>query len=474
MKITVTILTAWTRLAGAFKGLAALAGGRRKLSVLRTLLAGVFTGLAVLTGLMLQATAASAVPEPAQSGRNITAEFTDANFLAAVRTALGKGETDNIYDTDDFASVASLNVSDKEIASLAGIGRFTALTSLDCSINELTALPALPSGLTELNCSYNGLTVLPALPSGLTDLDCSSNPLTSLSRLPSGLTKINCYNSLLTSLSELPSSLSELTCSLNKLTSLPALPSGLTTLNCADNRLTSLPALPSNLSEINCTNNRLTSLPALPSSLLELYCTNNRLTSLPALPSGMTRINCSDNQLTGLPDLPSGMTRLDCSGNLLASLPALPPVLTSLDCSRNRLTGVALNSGVRWDKLDVRYNYMTALTKVTGFSGTREGGRYDYTPQHAPDFRMVTNVIDLPADMVAVNVPLTLSGTVVPADATRRNIVWSIIYSGKTGATLSGNTITAKAAGTVAVRVKITGGYGSGKDFVKDFEINFK
>ena len=305
---------------------------------------------------MLSATAAaSAVTgSSVQSGRNITAEFTDANFLAAVRTALGKGATGNICDTDDFASVASLNVSDKEIASLVGIGRFTALTSLDCSINELTALPALPS------------------------------------------------------------------------------------------------------------------------SLLELYCTNNRLTSLPALPSGMTRINCSDNQLTGLPDLPSGMTRLDCSGNLLASLPALPPVLTSLDCSRNRLTGVALNSGVRWDKLDVRYNYMPALTKVTGFSGTREGGRYDYTPQHAPDFRMVTNVIDLPADMVAVNVPLTLSGTVVPADATRRNIVWSIIYSGKTGATLSGNTITAKAAGTVAVRVKITGGYASGKDFVKDFEINFK
>ena len=176
----------------------------------------------------------------AKSGKDITAEFTDANFLAAARTALGKEATDNICDTDDFASVASLDLSGKGIASLAGIERFTALTELDCSMNRLTALPALPSGLTRLNCSVNQLTSLPALPSGLTELDCYTNQLASLPKLPSGLKQLSCSN--------------------NKLVSLPSLPSGMTSLGCSDNRLTSLPALPSGMGELYCPDNQLTSL----------------------------------------------------------------------------------------------------------------------------------------------------------------------------------------------------------------------
>ena len=257
----------------------------------------------------------------AKSGKDITAEFTDANFLAAARTALGKEATDNICDTDDFASVASLDLSGKGIASLAGIERFTALTELDCSMNRLTVLPKLPSGLTRLNCSVNQLTSLPALPSGLTELDCYTNQLASLPKLPSGLKQLSCSN--------------------NKLVSLPSLPSGMTSLGCSDNGLTSLPALPSGMGE--------------------LYCPDNQLTSLPALPSGMTRLICYGNQLTALPQLPS--------------------TLKFLDCSRNRLTDVALNSGEAWDRLDVRYNYMTDPAKVTGFSGTWDSGDYYYTPQ---------------------------------------------------------------------------------------------
>ena len=54
------------------------------------------------------------------------------------------------------------------------------MTYLDCSSNQLTALPdTLPSGLTTLDCSSNQLTALPAtLPSGLTTLDCGGNQLT--------------------------------------------------------------------------------------------------------------------------------------------------------------------------------------------------------------------------------------------------------------------------------------------------------
>ena len=116
---------------------------------------------------------------------------------------------------------------------------------------------------------------------------------------------------------------------------------------------------------------------------------------------------------------------------------------------------------------------MTGAAKVTGFPGIWESDDCYYAPQHAQGFRMVTTVADLPR-MAAVNVPLTLSGTVVPADATRRNIVWSIVDAEMTGVTLSGNTLTATETGTVTVSAGITGGYASGKDFEKEFEIKFK
>jgi Leucine-rich repeat (LRR) protein len=79
----------------------------------------------------------------------------------------------------------------ESIASLQGIQYFKGLDSLECNNNQLTSLPALPSGLTYLDCDNNQLTSLPALPSGLTSLDCHQNQLTSLPALPSGLKYYN-------------------------------------------------------------------------------------------------------------------------------------------------------------------------------------------------------------------------------------------------------------------------------------------
>jgi hypothetical protein len=135
--------------------------------------------------------------------------------------------------------------------------------------NNLTSLPALPSGLTHLDCRYSTLTNLPALPSGLKMLKCDGNPLTSL----------------------------------------PALPSGLDSLECRYNTLTNLPALPSGLTYLNCNNNQLTSLPALPSALAVLWSHNNpNLSCLPNLPNGLTVLGASNTRITCLPNKPAGIT----------------------------------------------------------------------------------------------------------------------------------------------------------------------
>jgi len=199
----------------------------------------------------------------AAEGVDITAAFTDPAFRAAVQELVGK---EVILDTD-VAGVTELDVFgwdyDKEsvgnIKSLAGLEYFISLTLLDCRYNQITTLPALPSGLKELYCVDNQLTSLPELPSSLIKLSCGSN------------------------------------------------------------RLASLPVLPLNLSELQCNGNFLTSLPALPTSLLRLYCYENQLSELPALPPGLLLLWCQDNQLTSIDVTDLQLERLDCRWNNMTS-----------------------------------------------------------------------------------------------------------------------------------------------------------
>ncbi|VEA45914.1 E3 ubiquitin-protein ligase SspH2 [Salmonella enterica subsp. arizonae] len=133
----------------------------------------------------------------------------------------------------------------------------------------LTTLPDhLPPHITTLFIPGNNLTSLPALPSGLRELSVSYNQLTSLPPLPSGLWKLSVFN--------------------NQLASLPPLPSGLQTLWAYRNQLPSLPALPPGLRDLSVSHNQLASLPALPSELRALRVSHNQLASLPESITGLS------------------------------------------------------------------------------------------------------------------------------------------------------------------------------------------
>ncbi|EAZ4735199.1 E3 ubiquitin--protein ligase [Salmonella enterica] len=173
----------------------------------------------------------------------------------------------------------------------------------------LTTLPDhLPPHITTLFIPGNNLTSLPALPSGLRELSVSYNQLTSLPPLPSGLWKLSVFN--------------------NQLASLPPLPSGLQTLWAYRNQLPSLPALPPGLRDLSVSHNQLASLPELPSGLQELAVSHNRLTRLPesiiSLPS-YARVNLDGNPLsertlqtlrdiTSAPDYSGPRIRFDMAG----------------------------------------------------------------------------------------------------------------------------------------------------------------
>ena len=208
---------------------------------------------------------------------DITGDFTDLNFRAAVYEVTGKAPPERIYDFD-VAGIIWLDISGRGIESLNGLEWFTSLEYLYCAYNQLTELPALPGNLKYLSCSDNRLAELPALPDSIQVLLCYSNQL---AELP-----------------ELPASLSELNCDWNQLTSLPTLPDSLVYLYCYDNRLTELPELPPNLMWLDCGRNKIESLPPLPSGLIGLYCAYTRLTSLNV--TGLIYLqylNCSYNYM---------------------------------------------------------------------------------------------------------------------------------------------------------------------------------
>jgi hypothetical protein len=119
------------------------------------------------------------------------------------------------------------------------------------AIDRINTWIALNDDNALLDLSQLGLTELPPIPHNCRKLDCSHNELTSLPDLPSCTT---------------------LSCDYNKLTSLPDLPS-CRQLWCHNNGLTHLPQL-YNCEFINCDNNNLTFFPKLP-KIRCIYYENN-------------------------------------------------------------------------------------------------------------------------------------------------------------------------------------------------------
>ena len=85
-------------------------------------------------------------------------------------------------------------------------------------------------------------------------------------------------------------------------------------------------------------------------------------------------------------------------------------------------------------------------------------------------FVAVTGITGLPPTATA-NVPLTLTGTVEPPNATNQTIVWTVKDAGTTDATIEGATLNATAAGTVTVTATIAGGATATTPYAKDFDI---
>ena len=296
------------------------------------------------------------------------ANFPDEVFRNYILSACDTNK-DGILSAEEIAGVTSMSVNGKGITDLKGIEYFTALTSLNCRYNRLTALDVSKNtALVELSCNYNQLTTLDVSRNkSLVELNCERNELTTLDvskntalatlycggnqlnaldvSKNTAITVLDCYSNQLTGLDVSNNiALVELLCVGNQLTALNVSQNtALTSLNCGSNQLTVLDVSHNTaLTELDCDDNQLTALDVSNNTaLVELWCQYNQLTALD-VSNTLTKLYCSYNQLTVL----------DVSNNT---------ALTELFCEHNQLTALDVSHNTALRYLFCKNNQLTTL-----------------------------------------------------------------------------------------------------------------
>ena len=294
------------------------------------------------------------IAENGQAGtdsEDVTAAFTDPNFLAEVRKALNLGENDPVTK-EACETLKTLSVNNKCIDSLAGIEYFTELTELNCSNNWLTSLDVTKcTKLVSLHCSGNQLDELNVGGcTALRSLYCEGNFLTALD-------VGNCER------------LEYLTCGYemqgNQLDTLDVSKCPkLRSLWCNFNFLTEL-----NLE--NC--------PELDNlGIVSNYLTELNLENCPKV----TWVNCIGNQLTKL-ELGncSELTYLACNANQLKELDLSKCIgLEDLSCGSNKLTTLDVSACTSLKELYCSSNNMKSQDDVKGMGSSLTS--FTFEPQN--------------------------------------------------------------------------------------------
>ena len=291
--------------------------------------------------------------------------FPDANFRAIV--SFCDKDKSNTLSATEIAAVKYLSCYNKKVKDLTGIEHFTALTTLDCNYNELTALDiSKNTALTNLSCVKNQLTVL----------DVSRN---------ADLKRLVCFGNKLTALDVgNNTALEALHCDSNELTALDVSKNTeLKELSCADNKLSSLDLRKNmELAVLDCHYNGLTELDVKSNTkLTKLICFTNSLTALDVSKNPeLKELSCGYNRLTSL-DVKSNtkLTKLSCSSNSLTTLDVSKnPELKELHCGYNRLTSLDVSNNTELTVMDCLNNrYAITAASDRTFDLSNLPGNFD-------------------------------------------------------------------------------------------------
>jgi len=347
--------------------------------------------------------------------------FPDANFRAIV-SAFDK-DGSNTLSATEIAAVKSIVCFEKNIKDLTGIEYFTALTSLECYRNELTALDiSKNTALTYLSCGVNQLTVLDVSRNAdLNTLVCFGNKLTALDvGNNTALETLQCDNNELTALDVSKNAvLKGLYCSENKLASLDLRKNmELAILDCSFNELTELDVKSNTkLTKLSCFSSSLTALDVSKNPELKvLNCGYNRLTSLDVKSNTkLTNLICSSNSLTTL-DVSKNpeLKVLHCGSNRLTSLDVSNNTeLADMNCLKNRYD-ITAASDRTFDLSNLPGNF--DVSKASNWNGGTVSGNtltvnsgvsivtYSYDCGNEKSAIFTLNVTVTPGDTVSIQV----------------------------------------------------------------------
>ena len=296
------------------------------------LLLALLLALTLACGL-LPAALAAAPAAPAEPDATIVVinpyNFPDENFREYVLYVL---DLDHDYTLNDaeIAAAMSIDVSNLDISNLKGIEFFTALQTLDCSLNPIEYWDfSNVQSLQKLNCSLcYGLVYLSVSGNAsLKELDVTGNELTSLDvRNNTQLENLDVSGNELASLDVRNNTqLENLDVSGNNIVQIDVSKNlALENLNVLGNKLFSLDVSKNlALKMLNCGGNKLTSLDVSNNTQLEeLNCQRNNLTSLDVSNNTqLKKLDCGNNNLTSLNvSKNTNLNNLDCHGNSIATL----------------------------------------------------------------------------------------------------------------------------------------------------------
>lgn len=328
----------------------------------------------------------------------------DANFADAIRNLYpsligpaGDNRLTNAVDcfdnavdfsgwgnaTNSIGEVSAFAIKPK-LTTVAGIGYFSEVLSMDVSSQAITQLNDLPVGLKTLKCQKNLIVSVAVLPATLDYLDCANNMLSTLPALPAVLQYFNCNTNKFSVLPDLPANLKFLRCD-KQITKAPLEMANADVFD-ADKLLTALPVLPAGLLGISAVNNNILELPAFPSSFIFLDIgVNKNLKCLPQLPANFFNANLSTSYLAqfGVADarLRIRTTGINCLSNLPAGVttakvnPSFFGTSTALCATAPALTALVSGTTSGLDNGEVRLNAIISNTSF-GLEYSKDGTAY--------------------------------------------------------------------------------------------------
>ena len=271
--------------------------------------------------------------------------------------------------SSSIATINTLDVSNNGITDLKGIESFKALTTLNCSGNQLKKLDlSKNTAIATLNCSNSStLTCIQVADIAAAEkwnttkdsaasfsLDCTIYTLIPDAKFEDKLIALG--------IDKDGKNGKVATQSIASITSLDVSSSSITDLNGIQDFVS--------LKNLNCNSNGLTSLDITKNVALSfLNCSSNQLTTIDLSKNvELTRLDSYVNKLTTV-DLSKNLAlrELYCYYNQLTTLDLAKNVaLLRLDCQNNKLTTLDLSKNVALHGLDVTSNQLTSLNLKNG------------------------------------------------------------------------------------------------------------